>query len=253
MPNSPKAPFRRIVRRHQPEGGGRGRPSLWSLRPAEIWRLLKSYVGLDGRSRRQPIDDRASLTHFLDTRASYMAQSSLYGYLRTRAGQRYPELFDDDPFVEAINIAKWHIWLACLSDIAVYAGSRLARHAPRDTERVGALMQAVVDGILDKVGVPAEADSEYGAHAGQVRERLARIDWLAVGDHEEAFTESPGALVRWAPIIDELKQLDEDIVRNSVRFRWQEVRRDFCQDLDAGAVLGHSPEGAPDDTPVSPL
>lgn len=244
MSDSSKPRFRRIVRRHRPADGGRGQPSIWSVRPAEIWRLLKSYVGLDGRSRREPISDRAGLAHFLDTRASYMAQSSLYGYLRTRAGQRYPELFDDDPFIVAINIAKWHIWLACLSDMAVFAGSRLARHASPDTERVGALMQSVVGEILDRTGTPAEAAGEFEAHAERVRRRLASTDWLAVGDHEAAFSESPAALVRWAPIIDELKQLDEDIVRNSVRFRWQEVRRDFCQDLDAAAVLGKSGEGS---------
>lgn len=236
MSEAPKTRARRIVRRHRPADGGR--PSLWSLRPAEIWRLLKSYVGLDGRSRREPIRDHAGLVHFLDTRASYMAQSSLYGYLRTRAGQRYPELFEDDPFVVAINIAKWHIWLACLADLAVYAGGRLAAQAPRETERIAALMQAAVGEILDKAGTPGEADGEYGAHAERVRERVTRTDWLAVGDHEDAFSESPGALVQWAPIIDELKQLDEDIVRNSVRFRWQEVRRDFREDLDTAAVLG---------------
>lgn len=236
--SKPRKPmFSRLVKRHQP-ADGRGHASLWSVGPKQAWRLLKSYVGLDGRSRREPVTDRAGLAHFLDTRASYMAQSSLYGYLRTRAGQRYPELFEDDPFVVAINIAKWHIWLACLSDIAVFAGGRLAQAAPREAERISELLQSVVDEILDKSGTPVEADAEYPAHVARVRERIARTDWLAVGDQEAAFTESPGALVRWAPIIDELKQLDEDIVRNSVRFRWQEVRRDFCTDLDADAVLG---------------
>jgi hypothetical protein len=41
--------------------------------------------------------------------------------------------------------------------------------------------------------------------------------------------------------MDELKQLDEEIVRNSVRFRWQEVRRDFARHLDVQAVLGSLP------------
>ena len=36
---------------------------------------------------------------------------------------------------------------------------------------------------------------------------------------------------------DVLKQLDEEIVLNSVRFRWQEVRRHFARDLDANAVI----------------
>jgi hypothetical protein len=43
--------------------------------------------------------------------------------------------------------------------------------------------------------------------------------------------------VRWAPIVENLKELDEEIVKNSVRFRWQEIRRDLRRNLDAGAVL----------------
>jgi hypothetical protein len=62
-------------------------------------------------------------------------------------------------------------------------------------------------------------------------------DWTRVTDDEAAFSESPSALVRWAPIVEELKQFDEGIVRNSVRFRWQEIRRDLRRCLDARAVL----------------
>ena len=47
----------------------------------------------------------------------------------------------------------------------------------------------------------------------------------------------PSALVEWAPIVDELKQMDEEIVINSVRFRWQKVRQDLREALDAGSVL----------------
>jgi len=253
MADSRKPQSRRVVRRHQPADGRRGQPSLFSLRPGELWRLIKSYVGLDRSSREQPIRDRAELTRFIDTRASFMAQTSLYGYLRTRAGMRYPELFDDDPFVEAINIAKWQIWLACLSDLAVYAGSRLAQHSPRETGRVRALMQSMFDEILEGKGTPAEAGGEFAVEAERVRDRIARVDWLSVGDQEAAFTESPTALVRWAPIVKELKELDEDIVRNSVRFRWQEVRRDLARDLDPQSVFdslpdpaaGHSAEALP--------
>jgi hypothetical protein len=93
-------------------------------------------------------------------------------------------------------------------------------------------MPALVDGILEKTGTPAEAGGEFAAHGQRVRDRVARTDWLAVGNDEAAFTESPAGLVRWAPVMDELKELDEEIVLNSVRFRWQEVRRDFARDLD---------------------
>ena len=35
--------------------------------------------------------------------------------------------------------------------------------------------------------------------------------------------------------------LDEEIVRNSVRFRWQEVRRELRATLDVDAVLRQGP------------
>jgi hypothetical protein len=38
-------------------------------------------------------------------------------------------------------------------------------------------------------------------------------------------------------VIENLKELDEEIVRNSVRFRWQEIRRDLRRNLNAEAVL----------------
>lgn len=240
MSGSDKSRPARIVRRPRSSDGDR---LSWShLRPAELWATLRSYLGLGREAPPEPIATTEALARFLEKRASFVAQTSLYGYLRTRAGMRYPELFDDDPFVESINIAKWHVWLDCLSDIAVYAGSRLAQQEPRQLPRVAGMMVAVVDGVLAQAGTPPEAGGEYAAHVHRVRDRVARTDWLAVGPDAAAFTESPAGLVRWAPVVDELKQLDEEIVRNSVRFRWQEVRSDFARHLDPTALLGSLPQ-----------
>lgn len=207
-----------------------------------LWQAMRDYFGSHGRHRRdEPVNDGASLRRFLETRASYVAQTSLYGYLRTRAGMTYPRLFDDDVFVRSVNIAKWHMWLACLSDLAVYAGGLLAQHAPAKPAEVGALMEAVVTAILSDTGTPADADAEFGAHAERVRARLAACAWDQVTDDEAAFSQSPTALIRWAPIVESLKELDEEIVRNSVRFRWQEIRQYLRRNLDAAAVMRAAP------------
>lgn len=203
---------------------------------AELARVLREWLGRTG-SRKQPIADRAALREFLATRSSYVAQTSLYGYLRTRAGQRFPELFSNDAFVGSINIAKWNVWLACVADLAVYAGGMIARRTGAGDAEVAALMAPVVDELLAATGVPTEAGPEFAELAERVRARIGACDWTRIEDDESAFTESPGALVRWAPIIEELKALDEGIVRNSVRFRWHEVRRDLRRNLDAAAVL----------------
>ena len=103
------------------------------------------------------------------------------------------------------------------------------------------MMTSVIENILARTGTPAEAGGEFDSHARQIQDRVARTDWLVIGAEDAAFTASPTALVRWAPVMEELKALDEEIVRNSVRFRWQEVRRDFSQHLDLQAMLGAMP------------
>lgn len=220
----------------------RQRFSWRSIRPAELLDTFRSYFGLGRAARLGPIDTPEALAHFLETRASFIAQTSLYGYLRTRMGMRYPELFDDDVFVVGINVAKWQIWLDCLGDLGVHAGARIAQAHPREAERVGAMIAELMDGILARAGTPPDAGPDYGAHRERLRDRVARTDWLAMGDREAAFSESPRSVLRWAPIADELKELDEEIVINSVRFHWQEVRRAFAQHVDPPAVLGLSVE-----------
>jgi len=189
------------------------------------------------RARARAVVDRDGLREFLETRASYVAQMSLYGYLRTRAGMRYPELFDDDVFVASVNIAKWQIWLACLSDLAVYAGFLMLHRTNAPVDHIRALMRDVLDDALAATGTPGDAGPEFTPHADRVRARLALCDWRTISDDASAFSESPDALVHWAPVVDELKELDADIVRNSVRYRWQEVRRDLRRDLDAARLL----------------
>ena len=98
-------------------------------------------------------------------------------------------------------------------------------------------MGRLIEEILERTGTPDGSGPLYAEGAQAVRERLHRCNWSAVADDESAFTASPEALVRHAPIIPELMALDEEIVRNSVRFRWQEIRRELRSTLDADAVL----------------
>jgi hypothetical protein len=209
--------------------------------PAEIWPTFRSYLGIGRRRRLESIADLASLQKFLEERASFVAQMSLYSYLRTRAGQRYPDLFENLDFVASINAAKWQIWLACLSDLAVYTGGLLAQASPGSQARAGATVTAAVTAILDRTGIPADAGPAFAGSARDVLARLGQCDWAAVKDDGSAFTESPPALVKWAPIVEHLKAHDEPIVLNSVRFRWQEVRRDLRHCLVAEALLRDEP------------
>lgn len=182
-----------------------------------------------------PISTVAELDYFVATRAAFVAQKSLYGYLKTRMGTRYPSMFDDDVFVQSINIAKAHVFAGCLSDLSIYA----VAHA-FDGARDGAARTAVASNCFS--GALAEnADQlppEFSPHDSTLEftARLSGTDWTDRALKRENFTESPRMLFDWAPIAPELKKNDHEIVRNSINFAFHEVRQNYSKRLDADAV-----------------
>lgn len=202
----------------------------------DFFRTLRRYTGAT-RGAAGAVDGAAALAGFLQSRASYVAQHTLFGYMKTRAGMKFPLLFEDAAMLQSMNIAKWRVYLACLSDLAVYSGVLLRLHAGAPGERVRAVVTAAVEQALAENGAPDDAGDGFAEAAREVRLRIARVDFDALGDDESAFSESPRALVDWAPVVDELKSLDAEIIRNSVRFRWHEIRRELRKRLRAAEVV----------------
>jgi hypothetical protein len=207
------------------------------------WQMLRDYVGMGKNQQTQFITDRDSLSTFLSTRASHVAQTSLYGYLRTRAGTRFPEMFENPDILKSINIAKWHIWLACVSDLSLFTGQCLYQSGKLDAKVIQQILPAVLQQVLDETGEPNEAGPDFASARDKIKQRVAGCDWTQERDDDSLFSASPEALFYWSPIADELKQRDESIVRNSIRYRWIEVRRSARQMLDCDALLQN--EAAP--------
>ncbi len=203
----------------------------------DSWRALRDYTGWRGRRDERWLDRSATLGDFVQGRASHIAQTALYGYMKTRAGTSFPSLFEDAPMLASINIAKWQVWLACLSDLAVYSGVLLRLRTAAPTASIRALITQMAERALAEAGAPPEAGVDFAAAAKALGARLEAVDFAAYGDDESAFTASPKALVYWAPVADELKNRDVEIIRNSVRFRWQEVRRVLRRRLRAEALM----------------
>lgn len=203
----------------------------------DFLRVLGRYMGTGKGADKYRLDTPAALGAFLHSRASHVAQTALYGYMKTRAGTGFPALFENPAILTSINIAKWHIWLACLSDLAVYGGVLLRLRSAEPAARIREILGQTVAGVLAQTGTPEEAGDDFAAAARKLMERIAYADLDGLDDDDSAFTESPAALLYWSPIADELKNRDVEIVRNSVRFRWQEVRRSLRRRLRAEALL----------------
>jgi len=200
------------------------------------WQMLRDYVGMGKNQKTQRITERDSLATFISTRASHVAQTSLYGYLRTRAGTRFPEMFEHPDILKSINMAKWHIWLACVSDLSLFAGQSMYRSGKLDEVAIRQLLTVALQLLSDETGDPDEAGPDFASARDKMFQRVTTCDWKQERDDETLFSQSPDALFYWSPIADELKERDETIVKNSIRFRWIEVRRSALQKLDFEAL-----------------
>lgn len=183
-----------------------------------------------------PIDSIDALEYFVSTRASFVTQKILYGYLKARMGTRYPSMFEDDVFVHSINIAKFEVFAASLSDLTVFAVAHALVDKPDDdAARRKLALRCFANGLAENA---AEAPAEFSPRAGTEKftQRIAATDWNNVALTRENFVESPPALFHWAPISPELKKHDTDIVANSINFAWHEVRQNYTRRLATAAV-----------------
>lgn len=198
--------------------------------PASVRRALTV------RFDRGPIATVDELVDFVQTRAAYVAQTSLYGYLKTRMGTRYRYMFDDKVYSKSIDYAKWRIYASCLSDLVIFCISTAVCESKLNKDASITLARFCFDTAVRQTFVDVDDDTLAQQVIDSFVQRAERIDWQAAASGENAFELSPDDLVRWAPVIDEFKELDREIVTNSIRFRWRDVRQQLRKRIDANAI-----------------
>jgi len=199
--------------------------------------LFMAFKALRFWHREPPVLNVAQLVKYVETRSKFVSQTTLYGYVKTRAGTRYVSLYEDPLFTESVNIAKWEIYLVCLSDLTTWAAADLGRSVMTRPGELEALANHIVDAALGSEEIPKERPQGFD----DIREGFAKharaTAWNQIEPGEGPFENSLSALVEWAPIADELKLFDVEIVKNSMRFKWKKVRDQLHEVLDAESVL----------------
>lgn len=202
---------------------------------SDFWSVFSSRFGI--RSDTGPINSVDNLKEFVATRAAFITQKTLYGYVKTRMGTRYPEMFKDDLIIHSVNIAKMHYFAACLSDLTIYAVAQATVSLGADDAVRRTLAEDVYRSALEKN--MSESVDEFSP-AEAIREfqvRLSGTDWSGLALTRDNFTQSPVKLIEWAPIAEHLKKMDQEIAENSVKFAWADIRRSYEKRLDAEAVV----------------
>ena len=179
------------------------------------------------RRRSFPIESLESASEFGATRAAFVAQKTMFGYVKTRMGTSYPEMFRDDVMVSSLKIATLYHYSACLSDLMIYIFRTLSSEYRVPIDKCIAEASAGYrKGLTSNLGPDDEIFNLEDACIS-FRRRLESAQWDEPFETFDVFSRSPKSLVRWAPIADEFKNLDQDIAENSVTFTWIEIRREF--------------------------
>ena len=204
--------------------------------PEELMTILRH---LSPFRRQPPIADTSVYVDFLASRSSYVAQKKLLEYVKQRMGASYPKHFENDEFIASLRIAQWRVYAACLSDLSLWMSAQLINSGAQPDEAraiAGLSHRSVIDDRFedDVFGVDRHTlQTEFEA-------RAALCDWPKLaGANFDVFERSSQELVRWAPIADQLKRYDREIVFNSLRFAWMDVREQYRKKLDAAQTLAH--------------
>ena len=161
------------------------------------------------------IKSKKDLQKFIQQRSAHVTQTTLYGYLKTRIGVKFTAMVEDDVFSKSINIAKWNIYMTAIADCSLYVFSYLIAEKNLKENDCKEIYLDIIEnekenGLTDEIYQRAK------------QEFLNRYDKINFNKYyiENPFKESCLALYNWAPIADELKILDKEIVLNSMRLKW---------------------------------
>ena len=184
--------------------------------------LLALFKSVLPKKRIKNIDD---LAEFIQKKSAWVAQVTLFGYLKTRMGTKWVLHFDDEKFLASLNLAKWNIYSIALQDLTFYSLSYLKVYSNfQDTNKASEIYDAIIANEI-KNGMP----SDVVANARETfSERLKKIDWLTYYK-SWPFNESALALYKWAPVAEDLKTLDRKIVLNSMILKWENIEKEFLK------------------------
>ena len=182
-----------------------------------IFALFKAFIP------KKKIKDLDELENFIQSKAAWVAQVTLYGYLKTRMGTRYVLHFENDKFMSSVNQAKWNIYSAALQDLTFFIFSYLKvnRNYQEINKARDIFFKILDDDISNKMplDIIEEAKKNF-------EERFKELNWN-IYYNDLPFNNSALSLYKWAPIADDLKSLDRKIVLNSVILKWGVVQKEF--------------------------
>jgi hypothetical protein len=188
--------------------------------------VVKPFLALiKGEKKIKSIED---LQDYIQRKSAFITQETLFGYLKTRIGTNYVKMYDNDDFVKSINIANWNIYTVALQDLTFFSFSYLyAKDEYLNNEVAKDLYHRILENELNDKDHPLSQEI-FDKAKQQFEERFSNLSWTSFYK-DNPFKTSSEALYFWAPVAPELKNLDKQIVINSMQLKWKNVIKEFFE------------------------
>ena len=187
-----------------------------------LFALFKAFVP------KKKIKNLDELEQFIQTKSAWVAQVTLYGYLKTRMGTRYVLHFENDKFMSSVDQAKWNIYSIALQDLTFFIFSYLkVNFNYQQVDKSVEIFNKILDNETSNkmpIEIIEKAKKDFN-------ERLSNIKW-DIHFNDLPFNYSALSLYEWAPIAEDLKKLDRKIVLNSVILKWDVVKKEFKERIE---------------------
>ena len=190
-----------------------------TLRDFKIY-LFAMFKAFIPKKKIRNLDD---IEEFIQTKSAWVTQVTLYNYLKTRMGTRYVLHFENDVFMGSVNLAKWNIYSVSLQDLTFFTFSYLIVNFNfQEISKAKEIFNKILD---DEISNNMPLDIIEMARKS-FDERLEKINWNEYYQ-DLPFNPSALSLYNWAPIAEELKTLDRQIVLNSMILKWDIIKKEF--------------------------
>ena len=189
----------------------------WNDFKIYLFALFKAFIPKKNLSSLDDLED------FIQSKSAWVTQVTLYGYLKTRMGTRYVLHFENDVFMKSVNLAKWNIYAVALQDLTLFTFSYLRSNL--NYQNINNAKEIFLKILDDETTNKMPLDIIETARKS-FDERLEKINWNEYYQ-DLPFNPSALSLYKWAPIAEELKTLDRQIVLNSMILKWDIIKKEF--------------------------
>ena len=126
--------------------------------------------------------------------------------------------------IEPYTNTRGHLYASCIADLTFNAiNGHCLNEIP--SKRLHYNLLKLVDEVFAFAKHEGKTVEDFIKMKKKSADQVIRL--MTEGINHKSFKMSSDTFLRWAPMAEEFKSEDEEIMKNSILFRWIEVRREL--------------------------